>query len=493
MTFPTINLLAIAPQIILVVAACITLLLDLVVQNKRSLGWFSLGSVLTALAALIFLRPATPEFQPGAVGSNMALADGLSWIAGAAILIAVGLAILVSIDHVADFTRRIGAYYALLLLAAVGMLAMVTASDFMTIFLGLEIFSLALYILVGYYHSDLRSGEAALKYFLLGAFASGFFLYGIALIYGATGQTNLAAITMSIAPLSSNLPFAPLLPIGMGLLLVGFGFKVALVPFHMWTPDVYQGAPTTVTAFMSVAVKTAAFTALIRVLASVTTFSRPWLLVLAVMAALTMTWGNLAALRQTSVKRMLAYSSIAHAGYILTGVAAGTERGAQAALYYLVVYTFMTFGAFGVVLAAQRRDQNDLTTSQIAGLASRQPFLAVLMSIFMFALIGIPPLAGFFGKLYVFGAAVDAGLTWLAVIGVINSGIAAFYYLRITVSMYMDAPEAAAEGSGSIAARNTSALVLTALVVAAAGTVILGLWQQPLVNGIAQAVVALLP
>ena len=305
----------------------------------------------------------------------MALADGLSWIAGAAILIAVGLAILVSIDHVADFTRRIGAYYALMLLAATGMLAMVTASDFMTIFLGLEIFSLALYILVGYYRNDLRSGEAALKYFLLGAFASGFFLYGIALIYGATGQTNLAAITMSIAPQSSSLPFAPLLPIGIGLLLVGFGFKVAMVPFHMWTPDVYQGAPTTVTAFMSVATKTAVFAALIRVLASFTTVSQPWLMALAVLAALTMTLGNLAALRQTSVKRMLAYSSIAHAGYILTGLAAGTAQGAEAALYYLVVYTFMTFGAFGVVLAAQRRDENDLTTAadRRAGFARTVP------------------------------------------------------------------------------------------------------------------------
>ncbi len=492
MTFPTINLLAIAPQIILVVAACITLLLDLIVRNKRSLGWFALGSVMAALAALIFLRPATPEFQPGA-SVNMALADGLSWIGGAAILIAVGLAVLVSIDHVADFTRRIGAYYALVLLAATGMLAMVTASDFMTIFLGLEIFSLALYILVGYYHRDLRSGEAALKYFLLGAFASGFFLYGVALIYGATGQTNLAGITMSIAPQSSSLPFAPLLPIGIGLLLVGFGFKVALAPFHMWTPDVYQGAPTTVTAFMSVATKTAAFVALIRVLASFTTVSRPWLMALAVLAAVTMTWGNLAALRQTSLKRMLAYSSIAHAGYIMAGLAAGTTQGAEAALYYLVVYTFMTFGAFGVVLVAQRRDENDLTRGQIAGLASREPFLAALMSIFMFALIGIPPLAGFFGKLYVFGAAVDAGLTWLAVIGVINSGIAAYYYLRITVSMYMDAPAADADGVSSVAARNTSALALTALVVAAAGTVILGLWQQPLVNGITQAVVSLVP
>jgi NADH-quinone oxidoreductase subunit N len=490
MTLPTVNLPAIAPQIILVVAACITLLLDLVVHagRKHSLGWFSLGSVLAALVALIFLRPEVIEFQPAPPGANMALADGLSWIAGAAILIAVGLAILLSTDYVAGFTRWIGAYYALLLLAAAGMLAMVTANDFMTIFLALEIFSLALYILVGYYRHDYLSGEAALKYFLLGAFASGFFLYGIALIYGATGHTNLTSITMSIAPQSSSPPYAPLLPIGIGLLLVGFGFKLALVPFHMWTPDVYQGAPTTVTAFMAVATKTAAFAALIRVLAAFTTASQPWLMVLAVVAALTMTLGNLAALRQTSLKRMLAYSSIAHAGYILTGLAAGTEQGAQAALYYLVVYTFMNLGAFGVVLAVQRREENDLTTRQIAGLASRQPVLAALMAIFMFALIGIPPLAGFFGKLYVFGAAVGAGLTWLAVIGVINSGIAAYYYLRVTVSMYMGGAE-----SQPAEALGVSGLALAALSAAAVGTILLGLWQQPLVNGITQAVASLAP
>jgi len=488
MTLPTVNLLAIAPQIILVVAACIILLLDLIVHNKRNLGWFSLGSAVTALIALIVLSPEVIEFQPAPPGTNMALADELSWIAGAAILIAVGLAILLSTDYVAGFTRWVGAYYALLLLAAAGMLAMVTASDFMTIFLALEIFSLALYILVGYYRHDYLSGEAALKYFLLGAFASGFFLYGIALIYGSTGHTNLSSITTSVASQSTSLPFAPLLPIGIGLLLVGFGFKLALVPFHMWTPDVYQGAPTTVTAFMSVATKTAVFAALIRVLAAFTTVSQPWLMVLAVLAAVTMTLGNLAALRQTSMKRMLAYSSIAQAGYILTGLAAGTQEGAQAALYYVVVYTFMNLGAFGIVLAVQRREENDLTTQQMTGLASRQPVLAALMAIFMFALIGIPPLAGFFGKLYVFGAAVGAGLTWLAVIGVINSGIAAYYYLRVTVSMYMgDAESQSAEAPG------VSGLAFAALTAAAVGAILLGLWQQPLVNGITQAVASLAP
>ncbi len=219
----------------------------------------------------------------------------------------------------------------------------------------------------------MRSGEAALKYFLLGAFASGFFLYGIALIYAATGTTNLDAITRGILPMSVSLPFAPLLPVGMGLLLVGFGFKVALVPFHMWTPDVYQGAPTPVTAFMSVGTKAAAFAALIRVLAAVASHDRPWLLALAALAVLTMTLGNLAALRQTSLKRMLAYSSIAHAGYLLTGLAAGNQAGAQGALYYLLAYTFMNLGAFAVLLAIQKRSENDVTGEQMIGLASRQP------------------------------------------------------------------------------------------------------------------------
>jgi NADH-quinone oxidoreductase subunit N len=360
----------------------------------------------------------------------------------------------------------------------------------MTMFVALEILSLALYVLVDYYRNDLLSGEAALKYFLLGAFASGFFLYGIALVYGATGTTNLAHIQLTLSTAAASLPFAPLLPIGIALLIVGFGFKAALVPFHQWTPDAYQGAPTTVTAFMSVATKAAVFAALIRVLASLTTAAQPWLLVLAVLAALTMTLGNLAALRQSSLKRMLAYSSIAHAGYITTGLAAGTAQGNAAALYYLLAYTFMNLGAFAVVLAIQRPGENDVSMDQLAGLGARQPGLAALFALFMFGLTGIPPLAGFFGKLYVFGAAVNAGLVWLVVIGVINSGIAAFYYLRVTVAMFMTPAEESTRTRGAGAA---SGLIMVAVVLAAAGTVLLGLWQQPWVNGISQAVASLIP
>ena len=283
MTFPTPNLAALAPLIILVAATIVVLIADLMIRAKRALGWLSLIAVLGALAALLFLRPAAPEMQ------TMALADGLGRLASFGILIAAGLAILLAFDRVTDFTTHTGGYYALLLVATAGMVVLAEASDFLTLFLGLEILSLALYIMVGLYRRDLRSGEASLKYFLLGAFATGFLLYGIALIYGASGTTNLAALAQAIAPLSVPLPFAPLLPIGVGLLLAGLGFKVALVPFHMWTPDVYQGAPTPVTAFMSVGTKLAAFVALIRVLASLTSYERPWLLALAVLAVLSMT------------------------------------------------------------------------------------------------------------------------------------------------------------------------------------------------------------
>lgn len=480
MSFPTLNYLAILPLLILVIAAALVLLADLVVRNKRVLTFLGLLAVAAALAAVLLVRPATPEFQ------GMTLADELGLFAAAAILVAAGLALLLALERTADFTRRPGAYVALLLLATAGMIVMAKASDFITIFLGLEIFSLALYILVGSARRDARSSEAALKYFLLGAFASGFFLYGMALIYGATGSTNLADINMGIAPLSTSLPFAPLLPIGMGLLLVGYGFKLALVPFHMWTPDVYQGAPTSVTAFMSVATKTAAFVSLIRVLAAVSSVEKPWLLALAGLAVVTMTLGNLAALRQTSLKRMLAYSSIAHAGYVLTGLAAGNERGFEGALYYLIAYTFMNLGAFAVIQAVQRRDRNDVTTEDVAGLSARRPALALLMAVFMFALTGMPPLAGFFGKLYVFSGAVEGGLAWLAVVGVLNSAIAAYYYLRVTVLMYM---------GGSVPATTdiprTGWAVWTTLVIAGLATLVLGLWQYPWMESIREAVAVL--
>jgi NADH-quinone oxidoreductase subunit N len=475
-----VNLPVILPVAILVLASLVILGADLIWRDSRRLpAWLSLAAVAAAMAATILLPPLTPEFQ------TMATGDMLGRMAGVAILAAALLALLLSYDRVTHYTPHPGLYYALVVLATSGMLAMASGSDLMTIFIGLEILSLALYILVGIRKRDPRSSEASLKYFLLGAFASGFFLYGAALVYGAAGTTNLAQIAARTAPLSVTTPFAPLLPIGIGLLLVGYGFKVALVPFHMWTPDVYQGSPTAVTAFMSVATKTAVFVSLVRVLGAVVSYSRPWQLALAVIAVLTMTLGNLAALRQSSLKRMLAYSSIAHAGYILTGIVAGNATGVEGALYYLLAYTFMTFGAFAVLAVIERRSENDVTIERISGLARREPLLAALMSLFMFALIGIPPLAGFFGKLYVFSGAVEAGYVWLAVVGVINSAIAAYYYLRVTVAMYMGEQVLPVE---DVRPRWAG---WTAIGLAAVGVVALGIWQLPWLQAANQAIAQL--
>ncbi|RME47161.1 MAG: NADH-quinone oxidoreductase subunit N, partial [Caldilineae bacterium] len=316
--------------------------------------------------------------------------------------------------------------------------------------------------------------EAGLKYFLLGSFASAFFLYGAALTYGATGSTNFREIGEVLA--GSGRP--PLALLGLGLLLIGFAFKVAAVPFHWWTPDVYTGAPTSVTTFMAVGAKAAGFAALIRLLMVSFTpvFRVDWQLALAVLAVLTMTLGNVAALAQRDVKRMLAYSSIAHAGYILVGVAAGNADGVSAALFYLLTYAFMNIGAFAVIGVLERRDTVGTEASEYGGLFGRRPWLAAGMAIFLLSLTGFPPLAGFWGKLYLFRAAVQANLTWLAVVAVINSGIAAFYYLNVIVQMYM---RPAPDVPPPIHLPSVTRLALT---IAGIATVLIGLFPAPVVN-----------
>jgi len=300
--------------------------------------------------------------------------------------------------------------------------------------------SLALYIMVGFRRTQLESNEAALKYFLLGAFASGFLLYGIALVYAATGSTDLQRIATVIA--GSPLLGSPLLLIGSLLVLTGFAFKVAVVPFHMWTPDAYEGAPTSVTAFMSAGAKAAGFAALLRVLMrALGDVEADWTAILTGVAVLTMTVGNVSALLQSNVKRMLAFSSIAHAGYVLVAVVAGGEAGAAAALFYLTVYAVMNLGAFGVLTLLGRGQEERVQVADFAGLGFRQPLLGLAMTFFMLSLGGIPPTAGFMGKVYLFGAALDQGLVTLVVIGMLNSVISVFYYLRVTVAMYMDDPQ----------------------------------------------------
>jgi len=350
------------------------------------------------------------------------------------------LAVLLSWDYVRRTRIDHGEYWALLLCATLGMIVMAASNDLITIFLGLELMSLALYVLVGFRRTRLESNEAALKYFLLGAFASAFLLYGIALLYGATGTTNLTRMAAFLAdsPLLSN----PLLIVGRLLVLVGLGFKIAAVPFHMWTPDAYEGAPTTVTGYMSAGAKAAGFAALLRVAQlALPDLQSDWRPVLTWIAILTMTVGNVAALLQNNLKRMLAYSSIAHAGYVLVAVIAGGADGGSAAMFYLAVYSLMNLGAFGILALLGRGTEERVLVSDLAGFGFRQPLLGLAMAVFMLSLGGIPPTAGFMGKVYVFSVALKAGLLPLVIVGMLNSVVSVFYYLRVTVAMYMQEPQ----------------------------------------------------
>jgi NADH-quinone oxidoreductase subunit N len=332
-----------------------------------------------------------------------------------------------------------GEYYALLMFGTLGMMTMVSSNHFITIFIGLEVMSLAIYVLCGLMRGTDRSIEASLKYFLLGAFATGFLLYGIALIFASTGILDLVQLKGYVA--SPGFKPSPMFIVAIGLLIVGFGFKIASVPFHMWTPDVYEGAPTSVTAYMATGVKAAAFGAFLRVFyTALIPFVSDWSAILWFLAVLTMTVGNLIALVQDNIKRLLAYSSIAHAGYIMVAFVTGDRILSSSILFYLAVYAFMNIGAFTVVILLGRKGEENEDIDSYAGLAVRHPFIALCMSIFLLSLTGIPPLAGFAGKFYVFSAAVKANFYWLAVIGVLNSAVAAYYYLRVLMYMYFREP-----------------------------------------------------
>lgn len=475
-TISSANLLAIAPPLVVLLAALAVTLADLWVRDKRWLALLGLVGVVAAAVVGVAFRGAVGDAALDFQG--MARLDGLAVVLDLVLSVVAGLALLISIDYLERKGVNHGEYYALLLLATAGMMWMAGATDLLVVFLGLEIFSIALYVLVAFNREEVRSLEGALKYFVLGAFASGFFLYGIALTYAAAGTTRLERV---VAFLSQSAGPSPLLLLAGGLLLVGFAFKLALVPFHMWAPDAYQGAPTSVTAFMSVGVKAAGFGALARVLLyAFPGLQAYWVWPVAALAVLTMTLGNLAALAQGSLKRMLAYSSIAHAGYILVGVAAGGE-GLGGVLYYLMAYALMNVGAFAVVLALERREDLDLTLEAVAGLGRHYPWLTAAMTIFLLSLAGVPPLAGFLGKLYVFSAAVKNGLLWLAIVGVLNAVVSAFYYLRVVLVMAFRPPE------GERAMASCPALG-TALALSAAGTVLLGLWPAPLLQMAVQAV-----
>ncbi|MCX6641125.1 MAG: NADH-quinone oxidoreductase subunit N [bacterium] len=427
------NLTPILTPLILGAGAIVVLLADLLAGKGNK----TVAQVV-ALAVIVFAGIATVAVwgRGGPAFYGQVSGDGFASFFNLIFLLVAFLVVLTSPSYLKRSGSNYGEYYVLLLLAVLGMTFMASGTDLLIIFLGLETMSISLYVLVGFHKQRPRSNEAALKYLLLGAFFTGFLLYGIALVYGSTGSTNLEAIADYVKAAST--PLGGYMGIGLALLLIGLIFKIAIVPFHFWSPDVYDGAPTPVTAFMSTAVKAAAFAAAMRIFYHpAMTLGIPWDKALWVLAVLTITVGNLAALSQSSIKRMLAYSSITHAGYLLVGFIARNELGASGMLYYLFSYGFMNVGAFTIAYLVNRRGDGSYSLSDYAQLGARNPVLALLMSIFMLSLTGIPPLAGFFGKFYVFSAAVQAGYVWLVIIGVLNSVISVFYYLRVMVIMYM--------------------------------------------------------
>ena len=418
------------PEIVLTCGALVLLIVDLILPKRD-------GAVFgVAIVTLLATAAAVLSFA----GVNVTASAGLLAIDGFAtffklvFILSAVMTVLMSGSYLRVEGVRAGEYCFLILCATLGMMFMASGVDLITLFIGLETMAIAFYILAGFLKPSERSNEAAVKYFLLGAFSLGLLLYGMSLLYGATGTTSLNGIAAALAGGERSL----VLILALILIGAGMGFKIAAVPFHMWAPDVYEGAPTPVTAFLSVGSKAASFAMLLRIFfVGLPFLVSDWQTLFWVLAAITMTVGNIAAITQTNTKRMLAYSSIAHAGYVLVGVVAGTERGITATLVYLWVYLFMQLGAFAIISMLRRQDVVGDELKDLSGLYFRKPFAAIAMLIFMLSLGGIPPTAGFMGKVWVFGAAIDQGFIWLAVIGVVNSAISLYYYYRVIVFMWL--------------------------------------------------------
>lgn len=430
------ELVLLIPQLILAIAAMALMLLQPFTPPAYKKRMAFIAVLATAIAAYIL------QFQwnnpPQTIFSRMLRIDNFSIFFQWLFLIIAGISAVLSLDFNEREEINRGEYYSLLLFSCIGMSLMAMSGDLILTFLGIEILSISTYILAGFKRGDIRSNESSLKYFLLGSFATAILLYGIALIYGSAGSTNYQSIR-EVASIQGSVPTSMLL--GMGLLLVGFSFKIALAPFHSWVPDVYEGAPTPVTAFMAVGPKAAGFAALLRILVEALPFlAKDWTSILWILAILTMTLGNVVAILQTNIKRMLAYSAIAHAGYILVGVIVNNDRGFSAVLFYLIVYTVMNLTAFGVVLSFSGKGDSRVFLDDYAGLGRRAPFAAIALSLALISLAGIPLTGGFLGKLYLFSAAVQQGYIGLVVIAVLNSVVSVFYYFRILIYIYMREP-----------------------------------------------------
>ena len=467
------SLLTILPVLIVAGWASLLLLIVLFVPKERS--WIipllaSLGLIAAMVALVSQFGLETSAF------AGMIIVDGFATILQLLFLVLGLIAIAQSYDYLRRREIARGEYYSLLMFSLSGMMLMAMAGDLIVVFVSLELLSIPLYVMAGFAIPRVDSEESAMKYFLLGAFASGFMVYGIALIFGVAGTTELAGVFASLR-VASTIP--PLAMVGGGMIMVGLGFKVAAVPFHMWTPDVYQGAPTSVTSFMSVGAKAGGFAALLRIfIAAFPETAAVWGPLTMWIAAVTMAWGNIAAIAQTNIKRMLAYSSIAHAGYIFMALPAAANpmvaaEALRGAMFYLIAYGITNLGAWGVVLALEKTDGKGLEIEDYAGLGAKYPALALAMTVFMLSLTGIPPTVGFMGKFYLFRAAIDADLYWLAIIGVITSLISAYYYLRVIVVMYMQTGEPE---------RRSEVLLNATVVLGAVATVAFGLLPGPLLQ-----------
>jgi NADH-quinone oxidoreductase subunit N len=466
---------AIIPELELAVFGMFLLIFDLLIKEKRRLGLIALAGI--GISAFFLFRLRGIEFA--AYGGALIL-DPFSIFFKLIFLVAAALSIAISLKYLDIERENHGEYYALILFATMGMMFMAGAVDLVTLYIGLETMAIATYVLVGFLRGNQRSNEASMKYFLLGAFSSGILLYGMSLLYGIAGSTRFVDIaeTLSRRPLTD-----PISLMAMITLSAGIFFKIAAVPFHQWTPDAYEGAPSSITAFMSVAVKAASFAMMIRIFMVAIYPLRPqWVTILAAVSVMTMTIGNIAAITQSNVKRLLAYSSISHAGYLLIGLVAGNETGLTAIPLYLLIYTFTNIGVWAVVVALRKKGVVGEHIDDMAGLYAKCPVPAVLMLIFLLSLAGIPPTAGFIGKYYLFAAAIETGHNVLAVIAVLNAAISMYFYLRIVVSMFMREPT---EKTGLTFAPGLN----MALGVAIIFTMLIGIYPDPFIAMARHAVI----
>jgi len=466
---PPIDLISLAPVLVLTVFGIMALLTDLFIGKDKSILVFIslIGLLMAAISS--FAKFNLPVFS----FNGAYIVDHLSVFFTLIFCISSALAILISVDFNKREGIMVGEYYSLILFCTAGMVLLASSTDMIMIFLGIEIISISLYVLAGIQRKNTKSNEAALKYFLLGAFATGFLLYGMTLIYGSTGSTKLALIAKVIS--DGKIISEQLLLMGVVLLIIGFGFKVAAVPFHMWAPDVYQGAPTPVTAFMAVGPKAASLAAFYRIMSeTMPELSYSWEILLCVISVLSMFIGNLGAIMQTNIKRLLAFSSVAHVGYLMIAIIAKNSLSSSSLIFYMLTYAFMVFGTFGIVILIGRKGEENLELENYSGLAYKHPIIAIAMTIFLLSLGGLPPLAGFVAKFYIFSAALKEGFLILVIIAVLNSAISFYYYLKVIVFMYMKEPVKEFH-------INLTPMTVIVIAIAAFSTIQLGIYPDPII------------